>query len=254
MTQNRSIFIGFAFFLMTISALSGCATAKDNAAATEGSIVPPLENTQDVPTSLVDCYRLQVGDEFDVKVYNHPELDEELIVRPDGKVSMLIAEDIAAAGLTPRELDLLLTEHCGRRIKDPHLAIVLRKFAGNRVYVGGEVHSPGQLYLEGPMTVLQSIYRAGGFKETAQPNSVLLLRDIGQARPAAYTLNLKDVQARGQGDAYLKPYDAIFVPKTFIAKADKFVDQYVNKIVPDNFIATFAWTYNLTPFLEVFNR
>ena len=199
-------------------------------------------------------YRLEVGDIFEVKVYNHQNLSESLVVRPDGKVSLLLAEEIQAAGLTPAELDSVLTEIYCERIHNPELAIILRKFAGNRVYVGGEVIDPKELWIEGRLTLLQAIYKAGGFKESAKINSVVLLRDRDSDTPEVKLVDVKKVLSQGVGDIVLYPYDAVFVPKTFIAKADKFVDQYINKIVPRNLSAGFAWTYNLTPWIEVFNR
>lgn len=261
MKQNR--IPGFLTVVLVLILSGGCPAkngapdADETLPPVDVEILPPVgmgASRPAVPTAMVATYELQIGDVFDVKIYNHPELDENLVIRPDGRVSMLLAEDIVAAGLTPEELDRVITECYRKKIKDPEVAVILRKFTGNRVYVGGEVHSPRQLSLEGPMTALQAIYQAGGFKETAKKNCVLVLRDIGKEKPSAFTIDLRSVQAGRQGDVYLMPYDAVFVSKTFIAKADKFVDQYINQIVPRNLTASMVWTYNLTPFMEVFNR
>jgi polysaccharide export outer membrane protein len=199
-------------------------------------------------------YGIEIGDEFDVKVYNHPELSESLVVRPDGRISLLLAEEIQAAGLTPPELDRVITQLYCKRILNPEIAIIMRKFAANRVYVGGEVSTPTEVSIDGRLTLLEAIYKAGGFRETAKLKSVVLLRDQGTPEPSVLLVNVEELLASGKGDIELRPYDAVFVSKTFIAKADKFVDQYVNKIVPRAFTAGFAWTYNLTPWIEVFNQ
>ena len=199
-------------------------------------------------------YRIEVGDHFDVKIYGSPELKESLVVRPDGKVSLLLAEEIQAAGLTPAEFDSVLTEIYSRNLNNPQIAIIMRKFAGNRIYVGGEVNTPSEVVIEGRLTLLQAIYRAGGFRETAKLSSVVLLRDHGADMPEVLLVDVKNVLKSGQGDLLLYPYDAIFVPKTFIAKADKFVDQYINRIVPRNLTAGFSWSYDLNPWLEVFSN
>lgn len=227
--------------------------AQEVAEETEGSIEPEAVN-EDSDPPVDHTYRIEIGDVFDVKVYNHEELGENLVVRPDGKISMLLAEEIQAAGLTPPELDRIITEQYSRRLTDPEITIIMRNFAGNRVYVGGEVNKPTEVLIEGRLTLIQAIYMAGGFKDTAKLKSVVLLRDKGTDMPDVILVDVDKVLARGEGDIPLIPYDAIFVPKTIIAKADKLVDQYINKIVPRNLTASFAWTYDLNPWIEVFSR
>ncbi len=201
-----------------------------------------------------NSYRIEIGDVFDVKIYNNPDLHETLVVRPDGRISLLLAEEVQAAGLTPTELDRVITEIYSNRISNPEVTIIMRKFIGNRVYVGGEVARPQEVRIEGRLTLLQAIYKAGGFRDTAKLKSVVLLRDSGSGMPQVHLVNVQEILDMGGGDVPLKPYDAIFVSKTFIAKADKFVDQYINKIVPKNLSAGFVWTYNLTPWMEIFNQ
>jgi len=199
-------------------------------------------------------YYIEIGDVFEVKIYNSPELAEVLVVRPDGKISLLLAEEIQAAGLTPAELDCVITDLYSKQLSAPQVTIIMRKFAGNRIYVGGEVNQPTELLIEGRLTLLQAIYKAGGFKQSAKHTSVVLLRDQGTDIPSVRLVDVKSILDGGEGNVLLYPYDAIFVPKTFIAKADQFVDQYINKIVPSSLSAGISWTYNLTPWLEVFNR
>jgi polysaccharide export outer membrane protein len=206
-----------------------------------------------VNSSSTNTYRIEIGDEFDVKIYNNPDLQETLVVRPDGRISLLLAEEVQAAGLTPTELDRVITEIYSTRITNPEVTIIMRRFIGNRVYVGGEVARPQEVEIEGRLTLLQAIYKAGGFMDTAKIKSVVLLRDEGTGMPRVRLVNVQAILDVGDEDVLLQPYDAIFVSKTFIAKADKFVDQYINKIVPKNLSAGFVWTYNLTPWMEVFN-
>ena len=145
--------------------------------------VTPARGTEQAPPPAYRPYRIQVGDMFDVKVYNNPDLCENLVVRPDGRVSLLLANEVQAAGLTPAELGHVITGMYAKRLHNPEIAIIMRKFAGNRVYVGGEVNSPTEVLIEGSLTLLQAIYKAGGFKEeTAKLKSVVLLRDQGTPR------------------------------------------------------------------------
>jgi protein involved in polysaccharide export with SLBB domain len=87
---------------------------------------------------------------------------------------------------------------------------------------------------EGKLTCLQAIIQAGGFKNTAKLKNIVILRNQGTEKPLFITINLKaDLKKHAQhNDILLKPYDVVFVPKTFIAKLNQFVDQYIRQLIP----------------------
>ncbi|MFC1890191.1 polysaccharide biosynthesis/export family protein [Thermodesulfobacteriota bacterium] len=261
------VFLATATLLFPGITSSGCGHAQ--APEIEASLTPPDTPAEEAAPEEPDettgtdeqedgravrPYRIEIGDIFDVKIYNNPGIGETLVVRPDGKISLLLAEEIQAAGLTPAELDAVITEIYSKRLLDPEIAIIMREFAGNRVYVGGEVKKPAELLIEGRLTLLQAIYKAGGFSESAKLKSVVLLRDQDREVPEVRLVDVEKILRVGEGDILLYPYDAIFVPKTIIAKVDKFVDQYINKVVPRNLTTSFAWTYDLNPWIEVFSQ
>ena len=113
-------------------------------------------------------YHLNPGDVLDIKFFYNPELNETVMVRPDGHISLQLANEIMAAGLTPEELRKSLTERYGKEINKPELSIIVRSFSMQRVYIDGEVNRPGMLPLVGPVTIHQAIAAAGGFRETAR--------------------------------------------------------------------------------------
>jgi protein involved in polysaccharide export with SLBB domain len=178
-------------------------------------------------------YFIQPDDELDIKFFYNPELNEAVTVRPDGKISLQLVDEIQAAGLTPSQLDRLLTRKYSRELKNPEIAVIVKSFAGQRVYVGGEVNRQGLLELTGGMTALQAVINAGGFKETAKPDAAILIRKGPNNEPLPMRIDLeKVIHEEGIGaDIQLQPYDIVYVPKTWIANANKWVDQYISKLL-----------------------
>lgn len=108
------------------------------------------------------------------------------------------------------------------------------------VYVGGEVLHPGLLPLNGELTVTAAVFQAGGLKDTARSNTVVLVRNSGTGVPIVTPLRLDDV-IKGKPDTVLEPFDVVFVPKSKIAKVDRFVDQYIRQVLPINVAAGFSY-------------
>ncbi len=179
-------------------------------------------------------YRIGVGDELQIKFAYNPELNEEHIpVRPDGRISVPLAKQIRAAGLTPEELENVLSQKYAAELKKPEVTVIVRGFNAQRVFVDGEINRPGLLPLMGPLTVLQSIAQSGGFKDTARVNEVLVIRRT-QPKPLVSILNLEKAQNNedmGQ-DIYLMPNDVVYVPRSKIANVDLFVDLYIRRLIP----------------------
>jgi polysaccharide export outer membrane protein len=177
-------------------------------------------------------YRLRPGDDIEVKFFYHPELNETLMVGPDGKISLQLIDEVLAAGLTSSQLDEVLTKEYAKYLENYSISVIVRQYSGLKVYVGGEVARPGFLSLKGNMSVLQSILAAQGFKDTAKPENVILLRKGPDNKPVATVIDLASVMSGGkmENDIYLMPSDIVYVPKTWIAKAGVFTDQYLRKV------------------------
>ncbi|MGA1870013.1 MAG: polysaccharide biosynthesis/export family protein [bacterium] len=180
-------------------------------------------------------YIIQRGDTVGIKFFYNPELNDKVIVRPDGKIALQLIDQVEVAGLTSSQLDDILTEKYSRFRKDPEITVNLVSFSDQRVYVGGEVGLPQIVHLQGRMTALQAILYAGGFRETAEMRNVLVLRNIGSPDYKVLTVDhaqLFDNSRMIRNDIVLEPRDIVFVPKTLIAEANKFVSQYINLIIP----------------------
>lgn len=186
-------------------------------------------------------YRIQVGDDLTIKVYERPELDETIQVRPDGRISVLLLDDVTAAGLTTEELDTQLTNRYNEFYRDPRVTVIVRSFANLRVFVGGEVDRPGAIPLQGRVTVLGAVVAAGGFRGTAKTDNVVLIRHGPSNEPVITRVNVKDVINKGAPDIELEPFDVVYVPMSTIAKMDKFVDQYMRQLLPISLNAGFSY-------------
>lgn len=193
----------------------------------------PLPATQGHPSE----YRIQPGDQMDVKFFYNPELNESVTVRPDGRVSLQLAHEIPAAGLTPIELTQALKQSYARELNGPVITVLMRSFAGQHIYVDGEVNKPTLVPLSATMTVLQSIAVAGGLTDSARTSEVVVVRRGPEGQPQVFAVDLTrvlDGTDTGQ-DVALIPFDVVYVPKSAIANVNVWVDQYLRKNVPVSF-------------------
>jgi len=177
-------------------------------------------------------YIIQPGDQLDIKFFYNPELNDSVTVRPDGKISLQLVDEVQAAGQTPAQLDDFLTKKYAEELRKPAITVIVKSFASQRVYVGGEVNRQGFVALAPGMSPLQAVIEAGGLKETADPAAVLLIRKVPENQPVPVRMDLKgtlDGTAMGTG-IQLQAQDVVYVPKTFIAEANKFVKQYVEDL------------------------
>lgn len=192
-------------------------------------------------------YRLNPGDIIDVKFFYNPELNETIMVRPDGKISLQLANEVMAAGLTPEELRKALGTRYAKEINRPEISVIVRSFSMQRVYVDGEVFRPGMLPLAGPVTIHQAITAAGGFRETARRTDVIVIRQV-QGKPVPLKVNMEDVLKNEDPsqDVLLAPFDIVYVPRSNIAEVNKFVDLYIRRNIPIGAGIGAGWTLNST--------
>lgn len=184
------------------------------------------------PQAAAASYRIQVGDRIEAKFFHSPHLNESMRVRPDGCVSPQLIGEIQAAGQTVLDLEETLRQKYATLLRRPTVTVTVHEFAPPRLYVAGEVRTPGVIELKGPMTTLQSILSAGGFTPDAKAETVALLR-YTEKGPAFVQLNLKPpFRSNRLQDVPVAPFDVIYVPKTRIASVADFFGRYVSNIVP----------------------
>jgi polysaccharide export outer membrane protein len=158
-------------------------------------------------------YVIGPDDVLKILFWRDEAMSGDVIVRPDGKISTPLLNDIQAAGLTPDELRLRINEEAARYIEDPNATVVVKQINSRKVFITGEVEKPGPYALTGPMTVLQLIANAGGFKEYAKRDGILIMRTEA-GRQVQLTFDYMAV-VRGrklQQNVELKPGDTVVVP------------------------------------------
>ena len=206
------------------------AAANDAAAAAGASVSPPAPTPAQQRT-----YLMQSGDTFDVKLFYSPELNESVVVRPDGKISLQLVGEVQAAGNSPSDLERELRARYAKVLREPAVTVVVKQFSAQRVFVAGEVRTPGEVPLQDEMTALQAVSRAGFFTRDAETRNVVVLRYKGASGPEFILLDLKammDGQPGAKGDTLLQPMDVVFVPQTQIAGVADFFGRYVGNIIP----------------------
>ncbi len=172
---------------------------------------------------------LRPGDEIELKFPYWTELNDTQKVRPDGLITLQLVDAVQAQGLTPEELDEKLTELYKSKIKDPVITVVVRSLVDQRIYVGGEVNSPGLLTLQGEVDALQAVINAGGFKESAKVDHVIVIRKGKDGTPIPYKVNANNniYGIENKQSFVLLPNDVVFVPRSNIANLNLFVKQYI---------------------------
>ena len=157
-------------------------------------------------------YVIGADDTLRISVWKEPDLSEVLPVRPDGKISMPLLNDIPAAGLSPLQLKDSITEKLKKFIADPRVTVVVTAMASRRIFVTGEVVHTGPMTLLPHMTVLQALSQAG-FTQFANPKAIYLLR-TENGKQVKLPFNYKEVVKGNhpEQNIVLKPGDTVVVP------------------------------------------
>ena len=180
-------------------------------------------------------YIIEVGDTLDIKFMYNAELNELGVpVRPDGRISLQLAHDVPAAGMTPTQLRTVLNEKFAVELKKPEIAVIVRSFGGQKIFIDGEVNYSGPVDFKGRMTLFQAIAQARGLRETARLSNIIVIRKDFEGAPMAANIDLRKVidGTDLSQDIALMPYDIVYVPKSHIANWVKFVDEYINQSIP----------------------
>lgn len=159
------------------------------------------------------AYIIGPSDVLDVNVWKEPDVSRTVPVRPDGKISLPLLNDVQAAGLTPMQLQAVVTEGLKKFISNPQVTIIVTQINSQRIYVLGEVPHPGTFAMLPHMTVLQALASAGGLSQFAKMNGIYVLRNEN-GRQVTYPFRYKDV-VRGRSaeqNIVLKAGDTIVVP------------------------------------------
>jgi len=164
-------------------------------------------------TANSDTYVIGPEDVLSINVWREEALTRQVPVRSDGKISLPLVDEIHAAGLTPLQLKEKLTLRLKEFIDNPNVSVIVTQANSQKIYVSGEVRTPGVYPLRGETTLLQIIPMAGGFTEWADQKKVLIIRKEG-GKDKRIVVNYKKIVS-GEDMSYnlkLKPGDTVIVP------------------------------------------
>lgn len=158
-------------------------------------------------------YIIGAQDVVDISVWKEPEVSRTVPVRPDGKISLPLLNDVQAAGLTPSQLAAQLTETLKKFVASPQVTVIVTAINSQRIYIMGEVLRAGAYPLLPGMTFLQALSSAGGFSQFANMKKIYLLR-TENGKQVKFPFNYKQVIAgkNPEQNISLKAGDTIVVP------------------------------------------
>lgn len=195
---------------LAVTACQGAPTAPVPTTTNTGGNGAPVDQTN---------YRIGPGDQLNIFVWRNPEISATVPVRPDGRISTPLVEDMVAVGKTPSQLARDMEEVLAKYIKSPSVNVIVTEFQGvfgEQVRVVGQAANPQAIpYREG-MTVLDVMIAVGGLGEFAAGNKAKLVRKVdGVAQE--YRLRLDDLLNKGDisQNANIQPGDVIIIPETF---------------------------------------
>ena len=187
-------------------ALPAFAQEMDNSAKIRRPIRIPTGSSTD------PSYRLGPEDQLRISVWDNKELTLDLVVRPDGKISMPLLQDVLAEGLTAAQLAANIQEGLSVYVVNPEVTVIVLQVNAPKYYVIGYVGHPGTYPLRGDTSVLQALALAGGLTQFASPRSIKLIRAVG-GKQEVRKINYYDIiDDGGEGNYLLKPGDTIVVP------------------------------------------
>ncbi len=225
-TRRRRGYVTAAILLACTAGLGGCYY-------TVTTQPPPAEARLSAGQPPPAAYRIRPGDLLAVKFYQNKDLDEDVVVRSDGKISLQLIGDVPAAGMEPSQLARSIQDAYRSELAKPRVAVLVRK-PSSRVYVGGEVGKPGAVTLTDRLTLVQAIQAAGGFLPTAHLSQVVLIRRDPTGQPVGYAVDTRPIIGGldPADDVPLQASDIAFVPRSKIADVNLFVKQYIEDNLP----------------------
>jgi polysaccharide export outer membrane protein len=179
------------------------------------SSLPPAPATADTPDKI---YKIGPADSVNVVVWRNPDLSAQVSVRPDGRISLPLVEDVVAAGRNPADLAREVEKALSKFIRDPVVTVIVNNFQGvtsEQIRIVGEATKPQIVPFRQNTTLLDVMIQVGGLTDFADGNGAVLVR--GSESGKQYSLRLKDLLKRGDISANvdMKPGDVIIVPQSW---------------------------------------
>ena len=182
----------------------------------------------------LDNYLIDMGDILEISVWQVEDLQRDVVVRPDGKISFPLIGDVQASGKTIEQLREEIVDKIKLYIKVPQVSINILEFGGKKAVVVGDVEDEGVIRFNTPTTVLEAIALAGGFdKLKANMDRIYVIRDVRSERPLVIMVNANDVLKGGylQENVLVRSGDIVYATRAMSADFNQFMDNVFGKVV-----------------------
>jgi polysaccharide export outer membrane protein len=195
---------------LAFALLAGCASHPSAPIGASGAAVPDEQS----------AYVIGPTDTLSIHVWRQPELSTPVVVRPDGKISVPLIEDLQAAGRTPSELSRDITKVLSEYVQDPKVTVIVTNFVGpfdRQIRVVGEAARPQAIPFRRNMTVLDVMIAVGGLTDYAAGNRAVIVRRAANGAQQSYNVKLDDLLKDGdvEANAYVLPGDVIIIPQSW---------------------------------------
>jgi polysaccharide biosynthesis/export protein len=189
--------------LAIVSAIGISAGGQDVRAAATVATAPGVEAPAD--------FVIGPEDVLSIVFWHDKDMTTQVTVRPDGKISLPLLDEVQAAGLTPASLRARLIEDSKKFFGNPNVTVVVQAINSRKVFITGQVVKPGPYVIAAPTTVLQLIAMAGGLKDFADSKHITIVRkELG--RTSSFQFNYKEIRKSLKQNIELKPGDTVVVP------------------------------------------
>lgn len=227
------------FLLVMVSFLNvcllGCFSFSKKPRVEPKYIIPDAVESENyerpIKSNIRGQYILAPSDVIEIKVRGHQDLETTAQIRPDGRVTMHLIDDIMVSGLTPVQVDDLITEQLKQYLKNVDVSVSVLGFYSKKVHFVGPTGNAIQLPYTGDMTVLDLISRTGGLSQISAPEKTIIVRgDINQ--PEIIKVNLKNIIYGGdfKDNILLRENDIVILPANFFSKISLVVDNLVRGV------------------------
>ena len=195
--------------LMVSGALCVSAQAQDHKLQDRASNNGAPVASEAVPSDFV----IGSDDVLSIVFWQETAMSSEVVVRPDGKISLPLLKDVQAAGCTPEQLTAALVKAASKYVAQPNATVIVKQIHSRKVFIVGQVAKPGSFPLTGDMTVLQLISLAGDVLEYSKPKNIVIVRKEGGAE-RRFKFNYREVLKgkKTEQNILLMPGDTVIVP------------------------------------------
>ena len=201
-----------SFVAWTAALMLGATAYAQTPSPKPGTAPAPAATSGTTRAAAPADYRLVTGDKLRIEVYKDAQLSQSLQIRPDGKITLPLLGDVPAAGKTSLELRDAIAVSLKEYITNPVVTVIVVETMPQTIHVMGEVNAPGPQTLSGPLSILQALAAAGGFKDFANQKDIRILRKSGASLTTTLRFNYKDAIKGSAPPLMLQAGDVVIVP------------------------------------------